>query len=185
MLQNTARGLLALLFVVLELTRPGRPTPLRPICDGRVLNPFITEAQDAHAAMRSCREGCGLSTDVTVPQTKVNFDEWEKKSAPEQIEEVQSGLWLLQQAFSFLRTSVTNTALHGHIDNSLSNLLSIKNLLRRHNIQEYTTPASTAELKDTWTVSSAADVLQNYIIFLRGKVQLLLSGTQACRPDGS
>ena len=29
---------------------------------------------------RSCREGCGLSNDVTVPQTKVNFDDWEKKS---------------------------------------------------------------------------------------------------------
>lgn len=53
----------------------------------------------------------------------------------EQAHEVQSGLWLLQQALSFLRTSVTNTALHSHIDNSIRNLLSINAVLRSLNIQ--------------------------------------------------
>lgn len=29
---------------------------------------------------KSCREGCGLSQSVTVPQTTVDFDVWEKKN---------------------------------------------------------------------------------------------------------
>lgn len=44
-------GLLALLLMVLEWTRPGLPSPLRPICDLRVLNHFIKEARDAEDAM--------------------------------------------------------------------------------------------------------------------------------------
>lgn len=44
-------GLLALLLIVLEWTRPGLPSPLRPICDLRVLNHFIKEARDAEVAM--------------------------------------------------------------------------------------------------------------------------------------
>lgn len=44
-------GLLALLLIVLEWTRPSLPSPLRPICDLRVLNHFIKEARDAEAAM--------------------------------------------------------------------------------------------------------------------------------------
>lgn len=50
-------------------------------------------------------------------------------------QEVQSGLWLLQQALNFLRTSVTNAALHSHIDNSVRNLLSVNAVLRSLNIQ--------------------------------------------------
>lgn len=50
-------GLLAFLLIVLEWTRPSLPSPLRPICDRRVLNPFIKEAQDAEAAMVSVNGG--------------------------------------------------------------------------------------------------------------------------------
>ncbi|XP_071334001.1 erythropoietin isoform X1 [Trachinotus anak] len=177
--------LLAFLLIVLEWTRPGLPSPLRPICDLRVLNHFIKEAQDAEAAMKSCRDGCSLSDSVTVPQTRVDFDVWEKKNALEQAQEVQSGLWLLQQALSLLRSSATNAALHSHIDNSIRNLLSLNAVLRSLNIQEYTPPASAAELEGTWTVSTAADLLQVYVNFLRGKVRLLLSDAQACHQDVS
>ncbi|XP_018559424.1 erythropoietin isoform X3 [Lates calcarifer] len=189
--------LLALLLIVLEWTRPGLPTPLRPICDLRVLDHFIKEARDAEVAMKSCREGCSLSDSVTVPQTTVDFDVWEKKNtstlalssfcgkALEQAQEVQSGLWLLQQALSLLRTSVTNTAMHSHIDNSIRNLLSINAVLRSLNIQEYTPPASTAGLEGTWRVSSATDLLQVHVNFLRGKVRLLLLDAQACQQDVS
>ncbi|XP_042256964.1 erythropoietin isoform X2 [Thunnus thynnus] len=176
--------LLALLLIVLEWTRPGLPSPLKPICDLRVLNHFIKEARDAEVAM-SCREGCSLSESVTVPQTTVDFDVWEKKNALEQAQEVQCGLWLLQQALSLLRTSVTNTALHSHIDNSIRNLLSINAVLRSLNIQEYTPPASAAGLEGTWRVSSATDLLQVHVNFLRGKVHLLLSAAQACQQDVS
>nr|XP_020476141.1 erythropoietin isoform X2 [Monopterus albus] len=183
MLQKTGRGLLALLLIVLEWTRPGLPSPLRPICDLRVLNHFIKEARDAEVAMKSCREGCSLSEPVTVPQTRVDFDVWEKKNALEQAQDVQSGLWLLQQAFGFFQTSVTNAALHSHIDNSIRNLFSISAVLRSLNIQEYTPSASAAELEGTWRVSSATDLLQVHVNFLRGKVRLLLLDAQACQQD--
>lgn len=44
-------GLFALLLMVLEWTRPGLSSPLRPICDLRVLDHYIKEAWDAEAAM--------------------------------------------------------------------------------------------------------------------------------------
>lgn len=40
-----------MLLIVLEWTRPGLLSPLRPICDLRVLNHFIQEARDAETAM--------------------------------------------------------------------------------------------------------------------------------------
>ncbi|XP_061664519.1 erythropoietin isoform X3 [Syngnathoides biaculeatus] len=120
--------------MVLEWTCPSLPSPLRPICDLRVLNHFIKEAQDAEAAMKSCRDGCTLSQSVSIPQTRVDFDVWDRKNAAEKAQEVQCGLWLLQQALSVLRNSVTNAALHGHVDNLLSNVLSINAVLRSLNI---------------------------------------------------
>lgn len=50
-LLSVIAGLLAFLLIVLEWTQPSLPSPLRPICDLRVLNHFIKEAQDAEAAM--------------------------------------------------------------------------------------------------------------------------------------
>lgn len=47
--------MLAFLLIVMEWTRPSLPSPLRPICDLRVLNHFIKEAQDAEAAMVSVK----------------------------------------------------------------------------------------------------------------------------------
>ncbi|CAI5672485.1 erythropoietin isoform X1 [Oreochromis niloticus] len=177
--------LLALLLLVLDWTQPGLSSPLRPICDLRVLNHFIQEARDAEGAMKSCREGCGLSQSVTVPQTTVDFDVWEKKNALEQAQEVQTGLWLLQQSLNTLQTSVTNTAMHSHIDNTIRNLLSINAVLRSLNIQEFTPPANATDLEGTWRVSLATELLQVHVNFLRGKVHLLLSSAQACKPDVS
>uniref|UniRef100_A0A3Q3EB78 Erythropoietin n=1 Tax=Labrus bergylta TaxID=56723 RepID=A0A3Q3EB78_9LABR len=171
---SVTTGLLALLLILLEWTRPGLPSPLRPICDLRVLNHFIKEARDAEVAMKSCREGCSLSESVTVPQTRVELDVWEKKNALEQAQEVQTGLWLLKPALSLLQTSVTNTALLSHIDNSIRNLLSISAVLRSLNIQfEY------LELQNK------SNLLQVHVNFLRGKVRLLLLDAQACQQDVS
>uniref|UniRef100_A0A4W5K739 Erythropoietin n=1 Tax=Hucho hucho TaxID=62062 RepID=A0A4W5K739_9TELE len=135
MFHNSSRGLFTLLLMLLEWTRPGLPSPLRPICDLRVLKHFIEEARDAQAAMLTCKEGCGLPEPVTVPQTKVDFSVWERKNALEQAQEVQSGLWLLNKAIGSLRASVTNTALQSHIDNSLINIFRIGKVLRSLNIQ--------------------------------------------------
>ncbi|CAL8326685.1 unnamed protein product [Lota lota] len=185
MSQNIIRGLFALLLIVLEWTQPCLPSPLRPICDLRVLNHFIKEARDAENAMRLCWEGCSLSESVTVPQTRVDFDIWEKKTAEVQAQEVQSGLWLLHQALSLLQSSVTNTALHSHIDNSIRNLLSTNAVLRSLNFQEYVPTDGGPDGEDTWRVSTAQELLQVYVNFLRGKVHLLLSGAQACQQDVS
>ncbi len=51
--------------------------------------------------------------------------------------------------------------------------------------QEYTPPASAAGLEGTWRVSSATDLLQVHVNFLRGKVRLLLLDAQACQQDVS
>ncbi|KAJ8008410.1 hypothetical protein DPEC_G00104530 [Dallia pectoralis] len=179
------QGVLTLLLMLLEWTRPGLTSPLRPICDLRVLKHFIEEAKDAEAAMLTCKEGCGLAELVTVPQTKVDFNVWEIKNAPEQAKEVQSGLWLLSQAMGSLRGSITNTALHGQIDNSLRNIFSIGQVLRSLNFQEYPPPGVGVSGAETWSVSSASELLQVHVNFLRGKVQLLLSNAAACQPGGS
>ncbi|XP_055084792.1 erythropoietin isoform X2 [Periophthalmus magnuspinnatus] len=173
--------LLALLLMVLELSRPSLPSPLKPICDLRVLNHFIKEARDAEAAMKVCREGCLLSESVTVPQTRVDFEVWENKNASEQALEVQSGLWLLQQALNLLRASVTNTQLHSYIDSCINNLLSLSGVLGTLNLQEYSPPTSTTGLEGTWIVSSPTELLQVHLNFLRGKVRLLLLSAQACQ----
>lgn len=185
MLQKTARGLFAVLLMVLTLCSPGRLSPLRPICDLRVLTHFIQEARDAETAMKACRDGCSLSESVTVPQTRVDFEVWENKNALEQASEVQCGLWLLQHAMSLMRTSVTNTEMHSHIDTSMRNLLSLSSVLRSLHIQDYSPPDSTMGLEGTWTVSSATELLQVHLNFLRGKVRLLLLSAQACQHDVS
>ncbi|CAL8241528.1 unnamed protein product [Merluccius merluccius] len=177
--------LFALLLIVLEWTQPGRPAPLRPICDPRVLNHFIKEARDGENAVRLCREGCSLSESVTVPQTSVDFDVWERKTAEVQAQEVQSGLWLLHRALSLLRSSVTDATLQGHIDNSLRNLLDTNGVLRSLNFQDYVPTASGPGGEETWRVSTAPELLHVYVNFLRGKVHLLLSGAQACQQDVS
>ncbi|KAK0133703.1 Erythropoietin [Merluccius polli] len=197
-------GLFALLLIVLEWTQPGRPSPLRPICDPRVLNHFIKEARDGEnavavreanrtlcvvlcfrSAQRLCREGCSLSESVTVPQTSVDFDVWERKTAEVQAQEVQSGLWLLHRALSLLRSSVTDATLQGHIDNSIRNLLDTNGVLRSLNFQDYVPTASGPGGEETWRVSTAPELLHVYVNFLRGKVHLLLSGAQACQQDVS
>ncbi|KAG7262538.1 hypothetical protein CRUP_011548 [Coryphaenoides rupestris] len=178
MSQNIVRGLFALLLIVLEWTRPCLPSPVRPICDQRVIKHFIQEARDAESAMRLCKEGCGFLEPLTVPQTTVVHDIWEGKTAEVRAQEVQAGLWLLQQALAVLQRSVTNTALNGHIDSSIRNLLSTT--------AEYDPTAGVpANGEETWRVSTGPELLQVYLNFLRGKVFMLLSRAQACQQDGS
>lgn len=50
-------------------------------------------------------------------------------------QEVQAGLWLLQQALALLQRSVTNVAMHGHIDSSIRNLLSTTAVIHSLNFQ--------------------------------------------------
>ncbi|KAG7330346.1 hypothetical protein KOW79_006568 [Hemibagrus wyckioides] len=174
-------GHFALLLIILEWIRPGLPSPLRPICDLRVLNHFVEEARDAEAAMRFCKEECSIAVPLTVPLSRVDFDVWEKKNTEEQAQEVQTGLWLLNTAMSSFGASITNSALHSHIDASVRNIASLKQVLRSLSIQDYVpTVGGTGE---TWTVSSASELFQVHINFLRGKVHLLLANAPVCQQN--
>lgn len=53
----------------------------------------------------------------------------------EQAQEVQTGLWLLNMAISSLGASITNSALHSHIEASIRNIASLKQVLRSLSIQ--------------------------------------------------
>ncbi|XP_015196081.1 erythropoietin isoform X2 [Lepisosteus oculatus] len=145
----------AVLLMILEYSRLGRPALLRPICDSRVLDRFIREARDTENAM-----------------------------SREQEEEVQSGLRLLTQAISTARTTVTNTGLQELIDTSYSNLYSIRQILKSLNIQEGG-PSASVMPGEMWQVSSLAELFRVHTNFLRGKVRLLLSQAKACQKNGS
>lgn len=51
--------------------------------------------------------------------------------------------------------------------------------------QEFSPPASAAEIEGTWRASTAAELLQVHVNFLRGKARLLLLDAQACQQDVS
>lgn len=53
----------------------------------------------------------------------------------EQAQEVQTGLWLLNTAMSSFGASITNSALHSHIDASVRNIASLKQVLHSLSIQ--------------------------------------------------
>ncbi|KAL4659596.1 erythropoietin-like isoform X2 [Arapaima gigas] len=184
---SSGAGLFTVLLMVLEWAHPGLPSALKPVCDPRVLDRFIREAQDTEVAMRRCRRDCGLSQSLTVPLTSVDFAAWEKKDVQAQAEEVQSGLWMLGQAIDVVRASVSNTALHTVLDNSYSNIHSIRQVIRTLNIQvscgDWSPSSAESVRSGTWQVSSMPDLFRVQTNFLRGKVRLLLSHAPACHWD--
>ncbi|KTG21491.1 hypothetical protein cypCar_00019750 [Cyprinus carpio] len=185
-------GLFALLLMVLEWTRPGLSSPLRPICDLRVLDHFIKEAWDAEAALRACKDACSIATNFTVPLTRVDFDVWEAMNIEEQAQEVQSGIHVLNEAISSLQASNQTDVLQSHIDASINNIASIRQVLRSLSIpeelvndileilREYVPPTSDGEDKEMQKVSSISELFQVHINFLRGKVRLLLANAPVC-----
>ncbi|NP_001033098.1 erythropoietin isoform L2 precursor [Danio rerio] len=174
-------GLFALLLMVLEWTRPGLSSPLRPICDLRVLDHFIKEAWDAEAAMRTCKDDCSIATNVTVPLTRVDFEVWEAMNIEEQAQEVQSGLHMLNEAIGSLQISNQTEVLQSHIDASIRNIASIRQVLRSLSIPEYVPPTSSGEDKETQKISSISELFQVHVNFLRGKARLLLANAPVCR----
>ncbi|MBN3301447.1 EPO protein, partial [Amia calva] len=177
--------LLAVLLMILEHSGPGRPAPLRPVCDPRVLERFIREARDIENTMRVCSEDCRLSEALTVPYTSVNFDEWESKDNQEQEQEVGWGLQLLLQALSSARPAAQSADLQGLLDTSISNLQSVGHILRSLGTQEQVAGDGALPGGATWQVSTLPELFQVHTNFLRGKVRLLLGRAAPCRKDGS
>uniref|UniRef100_A0A8C1A2L4 Erythropoietin n=1 Tax=Cyprinus carpio carpio TaxID=630221 RepID=A0A8C1A2L4_CYPCA len=162
--------------MVLEWTRPGLSSPLRPICDLRVLDHFIKEAWDAEAAMRACKDACSIATNFTVPLTRVDFDVWEAMNIEERAQEVQSGLHVLNEAISSLQASNQTDVLQSHVDASIYITASDKCC----EVSEYVPPTSGGEDKEMQIVSSISELFQVHINFLRGKVRLLTRSAPIC-----
>ncbi|XP_052424134.1 erythropoietin b isoform X3 [Carassius gibelio] len=155
---QTFSGLVSILTVFLWLGG-NLVSPLRPICDLRVLDHFVREARDSEVIMRGCRGGCGVMKSYFVPLTSVDFAVWEHMDVTGQAVEVQTGLSLLDQALSnAMKTQARSTVL-----------------------PDDSAPASA----QTQEVSSLPELLQVQSSFLRGKVRLLLSAAPACQRQNS
>uniref|UniRef100_A0A3P8YB53 Erythropoietin n=1 Tax=Esox lucius TaxID=8010 RepID=A0A3P8YB53_ESOLU len=164
-------SLLVVLLMVLQWAGQGIPSPVRPICDLRVLDHFIMEARDTETALRGCKAGCGVTGTFVVPLTNVDFLVWETKDIWEQAVEVQSGLSLLGQALGAVGESLSNAVMQSLITNNKSNIRSLGQVLH--------TPAGGGTA--TRKVSSLSELLSVHINFLRGKVRLLLKNAPVCQ----
>ncbi|KAA0703905.1 Erythropoietin Precursor [Triplophysa tibetana] len=162
----------------------GHPvSPLRPICDLRVLDHFVREARDSEVIMRGCRGGCGVMNSYFVPLTSVDFAVLEQIDG--QAEEVQTGLSLLVQALSAARNTVSSSPLISTLDNNISNMHSLSQILYSLHLQQGRSTAlsddSASMSIQTQEVSTLPELLQVQSSFLRGKVRLLFSAAPACQ----
>lgn len=125
------------------------------------------------------------------------------------LENVGKGMYLMIRDSAFVSKMVSLIALKWNRDSFFGNRQTeqchrqsgpncpegqtpvVRTWLRGHIVflcilsQEFTPPANATDLEGTWRVSLATDLLQVHVNFLRGKVHLLLSSAQACKPDVS
>lgn len=180
----TLQLLLSLLLLPLGL--PVLCSPPRLICDSRVLERYILEAREAENVTMGCAEGPRLSENITVPDTKVNFNAWKKMEVDKQAVEVGQGLSLLSEAILRGQALLANSSqpsgmLQLHIDKAISGLRSLTSLLRVLGAQESILPSDAtppAPLR-TLTVENFCKLFRVYSNFLRGKLKLYTG--EACR----
>ncbi|NP_001373596.1 erythropoietin b precursor [Danio rerio] len=181
---QTFSGLVLVLMVFVCLV-----SPLRPICDLRVLDHFVREAGDSEVIMRGCRGGCGVMKSYFVPLTRVDFAVWEHIDVQMQAVEVQTGLSVLLQALNTARKTVSNSSLLNTLENNISNLHSLGQIIRSLHLQQAESTVlpddSAPASSQTQEVSSLPELLQVQSSFLRGKVRLLLSAAPACQRQNS
>ncbi|XP_051974000.1 erythropoietin b [Xyrauchen texanus] len=177
-------ALVSVLMVFVWLGRD-QVSPLRPICDLRVLDHFVREAQDSEIIMHGCRVGCGVTKSYFVPKTSVDFAVWEQIDVQEQAAEVQTGLSLLVQALRSARQTVSISPLASTLDNNISNMHSLNQILHSLHLQQAKSSVPPDDSAHNSTqiqeVSSLPELLQVQSSFLRGKVRLLLSAAPACQ----
>ncbi|XP_008578943.1 PREDICTED: erythropoietin isoform X1 [Galeopterus variegatus] len=176
---------LSLLLLPLGLLVLGAPPRL--ICDSRVLERYILEAKEAENVTMGCAEGCNLSENITVPDTKVNFYAWRRMEVGQQAIEVWQGLALLSEAILRGQALLANSSqpsetLQLYVDKAVSGLRSLTSLLRALGAQKEATSlpdaASAAPLR-TFTVDTLCKLFRIYSNFLRGKLKLYTG--EACR----
>uniref|UniRef100_A0A671QGU0 Erythropoietin n=1 Tax=Sinocyclocheilus anshuiensis TaxID=1608454 RepID=A0A671QGU0_9TELE len=156
-----------------------------------VLDHFVGEARDSEVIMRDCRGGCGVMKSYFVPLTSVDFAVWEHIDAVE----VQTGLSLLDKALSNAMKTVSNSPLANALNNNISNIHSLGQILHSLDLQSILFPqqARSTVLPDdsapastqTQEVSSLPELLQVHSSFLRWKVRLLLSAAPVCQRQNS
>ncbi|XP_043106750.1 erythropoietin b isoform X1 [Puntigrus tetrazona] len=159
---QTFPGLVSVLVVFVWLGG-NQVSPLRPICDLRVLDHFVREARDSEVIMvrslcashrmsgyfqnhhlicffppsqRGCRGGCGEMKSYLVPLTSVDFAVWEHVDVHRQAVEVQTGLSLLDQALSNAIKTVSNSPLASALENNISNIHSLGQILHSLDLQQ-------------------------------------------------
>uniref|UniRef100_A0A8C8RL87 Erythropoietin n=1 Tax=Pelusios castaneus TaxID=367368 RepID=A0A8C8RL87_9SAUR len=172
-------GLCTLLLLLLEFATPTHPSPPRPMCDTRVMEKFIKEAKDAEHAMGGCTNSCNFTEVLTVPDTKVNFNEWKKMDRQTQAAEVWGGQALLLAALLRARELVSDPSVAQQLSRTYSNLRGVTQVLRSHDAQ--VEPASPPAPPPTLSVQTLPKLLSVHSNFLRGRVKLFL--TDACRTD--
>ncbi|XP_075813160.1 erythropoietin isoform X2 [Microtus pennsylvanicus] len=178
--------LLLLSLLLLPLGLPVLCAPPRLICDSRVLERYILEAREAENVTMGCAEGPRLSENITVPDTKVNFNAWKRMEVQEQAVEVWQGLSLLSEAILRGQALLANSSqpsgmLQLHIDKAISGLRSLTSLLRVLGAQESISPPDAtppAPLR-TLMVENFCKLFRVYSNFLRGKLKLYTG--EACR----
>ncbi|KAM7331791.1 hypothetical protein ACRRTK_008499 [Alexandromys fortis] len=183
--------LLLLSLLLLPLGLPVLCAPPRLICDSRVLERYILEAREAENVTMGCAEGPRLSENITVPDTKVNFNAWKRMEVQEQAVEVWQGLALLSEAILHGQALLANSSqpsgmLQLHIDKAISGLRSLTSLLRVLGAQKesISPPDATppAPLR-TLMVENFCKLFRVYSNFLRGKLKLYTG--EACRRGDS
>ncbi|XP_043933243.1 erythropoietin isoform X2 [Protopterus annectens] len=169
-------GFLAVLLMLFGYAKLVTATPLRPICDSRVMDKFIKEAKEAENAMTGFRGTLQLPDDVTLPATKVNFKEWHEMDRNLKAEEIWKGLTLFTSALLKARDVTTDSATVYSIEKSYSNIRSITQILKSLDIQD--AAASESSLHSLLTVRTLNEFFRVYANFVRGKVKLFI--TEVC-----
>ncbi|XP_060112218.1 erythropoietin [Heteronotia binoei] len=174
-------GLILFLLMLGFLAPPALLTPVQPICDPRVMEKYILEAQQADQDMgRVCAASCALLETVRVPDTKVNFLEWKMMTTARQASEVWGGLALLVTALTQAQEHppASLPSLREQLARMRSTLLSVKEILRSVNVEAEARPLEAAP-PPALAIRTVEKLLSIYLNFLRGKVNLYL--TEACR----
>ncbi|XP_077169682.1 erythropoietin isoform X1 [Paroedura picta] len=176
-------GLIPFLFILEFLAPPALLAPLQPICDPRVMDKYILEAQQADQDIGTvCASSCTLPETVQVPDTKVNFLEWKRMTRTRQASEVWGGLALLLTALSQTqeRPPASPPSLQEQLARMSSTLLSVKEILRSVNAEaEARQPDAAPAAPPAAPARTVEKLLSVYLNFLRGKANLYI--TEACR----
>ncbi|XP_068785370.1 erythropoietin [Struthio camelus] len=159
------------LLPLLLLGAPARPDGPGSLCDPRVLERFIREARDAERGLADCGSACDLPEPVTVPDTRVNFNDWQQMDAARRGWQVAGGQAVLVAAVLRARELLPAPGLRPALDRTYSAVRSLAHLLRRLRPQE--PPGAGAP--PAVPVRTLPRLLSAHASFLRGKVRLFLA----------